>query len=87
MVRWLLLSGLGTLQAAIFMGRGLSLITGPREGVTQERVPVGHLRPTGRGTSWVEVIFLRKKDGIVRILSPLGPGHGPWVGHKPPFLR
>lgn len=47
---------------------------------------MGHLKPAGRGTSWVEVTFLRKKDGIVRILSPLGPGHGPWVGHKPPFL-
>lgn len=35
---------------AEFMGRGFSLlITGPWEGVTQQRVPAGDLRPAGRG--------------------------------------
>lgn len=34
---------------AVFMGRGFSwLITGPWEGVTQQRVPSGDLRPAGR---------------------------------------
>lgn len=50
------LGGCGQVAAIIwplcaeFMGRGFSLlITGPWEGVTQQRVPAGDLRPAGRG--------------------------------------
>lgn len=81
---------IGPLMCCCIYGEGFPLfITGPGEGVTQQRAPAGHLRPAGRVAPWAAAIppFPRRRDSIVHIPSPLGLGHSPWVGLQPPFLQ